>query len=207
MKIRLKSDSGKTGTTAGFNAKGVEILVWWDDGEADSLNTELLEVRLLSTWKCLGRALQDNDVEVVRGFSLRPTALKPVNPGRCKQVILIRKDLHMSAGKSAAQAAHASVAALLKFNESKDNEVIKINKDEVLKNWLDDKFTKICLAVNSEQELKDIYERAVALGLPASLIKDAGYTELEGENYTTVSIGPSYNENFQGLTSHLELYD
>ena len=58
-----------------------------------------------------------------------------------KQVILIRKDLKMGVGKAAAQAAHASVQAVLKSPKQKVDE------------WEKSGMKKSILKVNSEKEL------------------------------------------------------
>jgi len=39
--------------------------------------------------------------------------------------------------------------------------------------------TKVCVGVDSEQELLDIYQAAGDPYLPVSIIRDAGHTELE----------------------------
>ena len=74
-----------------------------------------------------------------------------------KQVIIIRKDLHMRKGKFAAQAAHASIAALMRHYEiKKDKLSFKINED--IEDWLATGQAKICVYVESEQELLDLEE-------------------------------------------------
>ena len=43
---------------------------------------------------------------------------------KVKQVIVVRKDLKMRKGKLAAQAAHASMGAILKFREHSNDDVV-----------------------------------------------------------------------------------
>jgi PTH2 family peptidyl-tRNA hydrolase len=72
--------------------------------------------------------------------------------------------------------------------------------------WMNGHFTKICVYVNSEQELLDIHQKAVDAGLPASLIKDAGFTEFKEPTFTSVAIGPDDPEKIDLITGQLPLY-
>ena len=129
------------------------------------------------------------------------------NDGKAKQVILIRNDLNISAGKLSAQVAHASLAAFL--NREKADPLaqeLSIPLSEADRAWLTHRFTKVCLAVKDEAELIHFYEEAKKLGLKCSLIKDAGFTELSEPTFTTVGIGPDFNEQINSLTGKLRLY-
>lgn len=131
---------------------------------------------------------------------------------RIKQYIILRKDLNMRKGKIAAQAAHASLAVFL--NMMKENVVkspestnftLKVT-DSFMLDWLENRFTKIGLSVDSEQELLDLYQRAKELNLPCSLIQDAGFTEFSEPTYTAVAIGPADPELIKPLTQLLKLF-
>ncbi|MEM6589590.1 MAG: aminoacyl-tRNA hydrolase [Pseudomonadota bacterium] len=112
-----------------------------------------------------------------------------------KQVLLIRKDLKMRRGKEIAQGAHASMKATL---ENMD--------DPRVKTWLSGAFAKIALAVESEEELLDLYEKAKAKKLVAALITDSGKTEFNGvPTNTVVAIGPDAPEVIDAITGHLKL--
>jgi PTH2 family peptidyl-tRNA hydrolase len=72
--------------------------------------------------------------------------------------------------------------------------------------WLEGRFTKVCVSVDSEQELIDIYEQAKSAGLLCSIITDAGLTEFNGvPTKTAVAIGPAYPEEVDPITRHLKL--
>ncbi len=115
-----------------------------------------------------------------------------------KQVLVIRKDLGMRAGKMCAQTAHASLGAIL------HNGKLKTNKD--VKEWFKGRFTKICVRVESEKDLLDIYEKAKAQKLNCSLIRDAGLTEFHGvPTLTAVAVGPGKPELIDKITGHLKL--
>jgi PTH2 family peptidyl-tRNA hydrolase len=129
-----------------------------------------------------------------------------------KQVIIIRKDLKMRRGKEIAQGAHASLGALLKLMSKKKRfgtfkRKLKYRKNDALFEWLEGIFTKICLTVNSEQELMDMYEKAINKKLNCCIIKDRGTTEFNNvPTYTCVAIGPDYSEKIDEITKDLKLY-
>jgi len=124
-----------------------------------------------------------------------------------KQVIVIRKDLNMRKGKIAAQASHASWATLLNRGHIHEaTKVLSIQLTDDMMAWFKVRFTKICVYVESEAALIDVYETARAKGLPVSLIKDAGLTEFGGvPTYTAVGIGPALAKDIDGITGHLPL--
>jgi len=135
-----------------------------------------------------------------------------------KQIIVVRKDLNMNVGKIISQAAHASMAALLSCGSiSYSSDGLGGNrypisydidlKYSALQKWLEGSFTKICVSVNSEQELLDIYNQALNAGLICSLIEDAGRTVFNGvPTKTCCAIGPAYPEQVNPITGHLLLY-
>lgn len=139
-----------------------------------------------------------------------------------KQVIVIRKDLNMRKGKMCAQASHASMAFLTKYGsvehdvEFGHNDFHKftfMNGSEwigrfqkEISHWLDNSFRKICVYVNSEQELRGLHDKAVAAGLMSNLIEDNGATEFHGfKTLTCCAVGPHWDSRFEGITDHLPL--
>lgn len=123
-----------------------------------------------------------------------------------KQVLVIRKDLNMRKGKIAAQAAHASVAVMSNSLIRQEKGFWHFYPQEALEEWLLSSFTKICVSVNSEKELKEIYEKALYAGLPKSIIQDSGKTEFNGvPTYTAVAVGPGPIEKVDKITGHLPL--
>jgi len=128
---------------------------------------------------------------------------------KIKQVLVVRKDLNMRKGKIAAQAAHASMKVLLDIGkvEEKENEttlIIPLNNDT--KDWFLGAFTKVCVGVNSEQELVDIYEHAKFAGLNCSIIEDSGLTEFNNvPTLTAVAVGPNWSCDIDEVTGHLPL--
>lgn len=127
-----------------------------------------------------------------------------------KQVIILRKDLNMRKGKMVAQGAHASMKVFFdRIMEPKglewDNEITIKLTDEMF-HWMNNAFTKVCVSVNSEAELLEVYQRAKDMGLPCSLITDAGRTEFNGvPTKTAVAIGPAEVGKVNEITGTLSL--
>lgn len=120
-----------------------------------------------------------------------------------KQVIVMRKDLKMRRGKEIAQGSHATMAFLTR-QLSKGSD---INISDAAKEWMANSFTKICLQVDSEEELLKIYEEAKSKGLEVHLIIDSGKTEFDGiPTKTCLAIGPNYSDEIDEITKHLKLY-
>jgi PTH2 family peptidyl-tRNA hydrolase len=126
-----------------------------------------------------------------------------------RQILIIRKDLNMRRGKECAQAAHASLMAVLPqgvptFKEGQ----LTVAVSPYTQAWLEStSFTKICVTVNSEAELLDLRDKAQAAGLPFGLVLDSGRTEFHGvPTHTVLSIGPAPKAVLQPLTGHLPLY-
>jgi PTH2 family peptidyl-tRNA hydrolase len=123
-----------------------------------------------------------------------------------KQVIILRKDLNMRKGKLVAQGAHASMGAILSLCKQ-DGDKLVLEMDERTKPWLTGRFKKICVYVNSEEELLQIYNTALTNGLVCSIIKDSGLTEFHGvPTLTAVAVGPDSEDKIDAVTKHLPLF-
>lgn len=122
-----------------------------------------------------------------------------------KQIIIIRKDLGMRKGKMIAQGAHASMKVF--FDRAFTIPYsMTISLTPAIMEWVQGKFTKIAVGVNSETELLEIYRKADEAGLLCSLIQDQGLTEFNGIwTYTAVAIGPDYSDKIDKITGHLSL--
>lgn len=110
-----------------------------------------------------------------------------------KQVIVIREDLGLSVGKTAAQASHACHEAAKKANK------------KVLKQWEDLGQKKVVLAAKDLKELKELKRNADKLKIPNCLIADGGYTEVKKGTITALGIGPDKEDTINKVTGHLKL--
>ena len=108
-----------------------------------------------------------------------------------KMVLVVRNDLKMGKGKVAAQCSHAAVAA---FKKSKSKCPV------VLKSWERTGQQKVVVKVDSEEQLLLALAKAQSLDLVASIIQDAGRTQIEPGSKTVVAVGPGL-EYFEMLPS------
>ena len=123
-----------------------------------------------------------------------------------KQVIVMRKDLNMRKGKMIAQGAHAALGIFAQEMEIQDNNIAEVSLWPEAIEWLTGSYAKVCVGVDSKQELLDIYEAAKALELPRILIHDNGTTEFGGvTTVTCCAIGPHKYDLIDQVTGHLKL--
>lgn len=135
-----------------------------------------------------------------------------------KQILVVRKDLNMRKGKIASQCAHASMKAILDYmvddttyNSPMQEKEIKVkhlwlDKGTPIEDWINGRFTKICVSVDSEAELLEVYNNAKSVGLICALITDAGLTEFNGvPTKTCCAIGPAWSDEVDKITGHLKL--
>ncbi len=128
---------------------------------------------------------------------------------RVKQVILIRKDLNMRRGKEIAQGSHASMDFLIEplRHLLLQNQATKLDFSDVEKHWIVHGMAKVCLRVNSEEDLIAHHEKALAAGLKSFMIQDSGRTEFHGQlTLTACAIGPDLVERVDEITGDLTLY-
>lgn len=143
-------------------------------------------------------------------------------PIYAKQVIVVRKDLKMKAGKLAAQVSHAAMAPLSnklrKTANDSDDESGDITlsatfyagdlHDEAFLEWLKHSFTKVVLEINTEEELLELLAEADLADIPFVKIEDEGRTMFHGvKTLTCASFGPCYSDVLDDLTGHLKLYN
>lgn len=108
-------------------------------------------------------------------------------------------------GKLIVQGAHASNGAILPYVGTYQAGADEELKRELVLTWLADSFTKVCVRVNSEEHLMEVYEKAKAAGMIACLITDNGTTEFGEPTVTCCAIGPDTEEALAPITGDLKL--
>jgi PTH2 family peptidyl-tRNA hydrolase len=110
-----------------------------------------------------------------------------------KQVIVVRSDIKMSLGKTAAQIAHASLSSCKKADK------------KVLEKWEREGAKKVVLKVNTLKELLEIYEKVKKEKISCFLVRDAGKTQLKPGTVTCLGVGPDKEDKIDKITKHLKL--
>ena len=136
-----------------------------------------------------------------------------------KMMIVMRRDLKMRKGKIAAQAGHACIDAVLQALQKEDrlNDLVSSPDGMMLKTtdkpesplteWFNNGCTKVCVYVDSEEELLAIAEKAESRGIIAAVITDWGLTEFHGEHTKTgLALEPLPADIANELTGELPLY-
>ncbi|KZX16925.1 peptidyl-tRNA hydrolase [Methanobrevibacter cuticularis] len=110
-----------------------------------------------------------------------------------KQVMIVRNDLKLSKGKTAAQCCHACLGSYRKADPEK------------IRKWSNDGEKKVIVKVNSLEELFEIKEIAKKNNIPNYLVKDAGRTEIPRGTFTCLGLGPDEDEIIDKVTNDLKL--
>ena len=129
-----------------------------------------------------------------------------------KMMIVMRRDLRMRKGKIAAQAGHACVQATLdalsrlpEDNPQEEQEAIEERFPFLF--WLNHGQKKVCVYVDGEDALLNVYRSLEARGIHAALIQDAGHTEFHGEpTLTCLATEPRAAADLDPVTGVLPLY-
>ncbi|RLN49202.1 hypothetical protein BBJ28_00014778 [Nothophytophthora sp. Chile5] len=113
-----------------------------------------------------------------------------------KMVMCVRTDLKMGKGKIAAQCCHATLGAYKR--------ALKRTPDAV-RAWEMLGQAKVCLKVDSEEEMLALAEKAAERGLINYVVIDAGRTQIAPDSKTVLSIGPAPLADIDEITRHLKL--
>lgn len=146
------------------------------------------------------------------GQYLKDKKVYPAVKNDIKQVIVVRKDLKntqgnkVRTGKLIAQGSHASLKVFFDRMQYMGENVYQIKMTDAMIAWDNASYVKICVGVSSEEELLEVYRKALIQGLPVALIKDNGMTEFGEPTYTCLAIGPDHGESINQITGHLPLY-
>lgn len=127
--------------------------------------------------------------------------VKTVSSPPTKLALVVRGDLKMSKGKTAAQCAHAAVLCVQESQLSKNEKI-----QQLLVSWLVKGQPKIVLKVDGGyDDLIQLQKTSKELGVISALVQDAGRTQLAAGTATVLGIGPDTVENIDKLVGHLKL--
>jgi PTH2 family peptidyl-tRNA hydrolase len=112
-------------------------------------------------------------------------------------VIVLRGELRLTPGKCVVQGAHAAV---LLAEEAAGRQAAWFRA------WREAGQPKIVLTVPTLAELEELRRRAVARGIPAVLVQDAGLTEVAPGTTTCLGLGPAPASELDPITGALDLY-
>ena len=110
-------------------------------------------------------------------------------------VVLVRRDLAMSAGKCASQVAHAAVGCSLKARKHATAQFDR---------WRSEHGRIVVLAVDDLQVLQDHRVEAETHRLVHHVVTDAGRTEVAPGTVTVLGLGPAPKSVLDVLVGHLE---
>lgn len=117
--------------------------------------------------------------------------------GEFKMILVVRTDLKMGKGKAAAQCSHAAVSAYKQ---------VQRRNPELLKQWEYCGQPKVVVKAPDEDCLLELLTHAKEVGLPVSLIQDAGRTQIAPGSRTVLGVGPGPADLVDKVTGHLKLY-
>ena len=111
-----------------------------------------------------------------------------------KMALVVRTDLGLGKGKIAAQAAHTAVSAMLVSTDT-----------AVTDAWLAEGQSKVVLRVPNAEVLQQVWSDAVAAGITAKVVEDAGRTQIPAGTLTCCAIGPAPASEVDAITGGLSL--
>jgi PTH2 family peptidyl-tRNA hydrolase len=133
---------------------------------------------------------------------------------KIKQVMVIRRyypdgnggTKKIRTGKMIAQACHASLMVFTDISWINLEDQLVAPLTYAMIEWLKTGTAKICVYVDTEEELLEIYNQGKSAGIPTSLVTDSGITVFHGEpTNTVVALGPDYDYKIDLITGGLKL--
>ena len=119
-------------------------------------------------------------------------------PGEYKMVLVLRGELRLTPGKAAVQAAHAAV--ILAESEGRGRAA------EILQAWKSQGARKIAVIAETLDLMRELERKARSLGIPTTMVQDAGYTEVAPGTITCLGVGPARSSDVDAVTGSLPLY-
>jgi PTH2 family peptidyl-tRNA hydrolase len=130
-----------------------------------------------------------------------------------KQVIVVRKDLGMGIGKTAAQVAHVETLMIIGSNYTnrgpqKENGRTPLTRwlTKAEYEWMTGQYAKIVVGVDTEEELLALKKKAIDLGVETWTVVDNGLTVFKGvKTLTCIGFGPDKSDLVDQVTGGLLL--
>jgi PTH2 family peptidyl-tRNA hydrolase len=113
-----------------------------------------------------------------------------------KQVIVVRRELRIGVGKTAAQVAHAAVTGAERVRTSNPSWFIE---------WFSSGQKKVIVKVQHLDHLLEIKRKAHLSNLPVVEIHDSGLTQIPAGTITCLGIGPAPSIMIDKITHDLKL--
>ena len=123
--------------------------------------------------------------------------------GEVRMALIVRSDLGMLKGKSAAQCAHAAVSL---YRQMHDNPQSESHNPTMLGRWANGGQAKIVLKCSSLEEMEELLMKAVSLNINNYLVVDAGRTQIASGSETVLGLGPAPRSVLDQVTGDLRLY-
>lgn len=144
----------------------------------------------------------EEDDEDDTGILVNSTGLNDIG-GEVRMALIVRSDLGMLKGKSAAQCAHAAVSLYRQMHDYPESEG---HNPEMLRRWANGGQAKIVLKCRNLEEMEELLMKAVSLNINNYLVVDAGRTQIASGSETVLGLGPAPRSVLDLVTQELKLY-
>ena len=207
MRRDLKMRKGKIAAQAGHACVEAVLMALVRHGR-------LSDVRVENDWIRLADPAETSEQPTADAGSkadVAPDADKPMGPLAYLAMGMFGRGMmdDALAQRAAAVRPGASAPAAAAEQPAEDAAEKDAAESEVspLQAWFDAGVAKICVYVDSEEELLGLAEAGRERGFVVALVRDAGYTEFHGEpTYTCLAFEPLFPEQIDPLTGKLPLY-
>ncbi|CAI4037189.1 hypothetical protein SMKI_02G0560 [Saccharomyces mikatae IFO 1815] len=144
----------------------------------------------------------ENENESDEDEDIESTSLNDI-PGEVRMALVIRQDLAMTKGKIAAQCCHAALSC---FRHIATDPARASYNAVMAQRWLNAGQAKITLKCPDKFTMDELYAKAISLGVNATVIHDAGRTQIAAGSATVLGLGPAPKVVLDQITGDLKLY-
>lgn len=130
----------------------------------------------------------------------QPSSMSAHVQARVKLALVVRTDLGMAIGKTAAQASHAALKAARVSNAEEEKP-----RRSLIQAWRSHGEPIVVLKCDSLAHLEALHSTAEELGVHTATVKDAGRTQVAPGTVTVLAVGPAAEEVVDVITGSLKL--